>query len=444
MAMAERLAGKLTGPEGRRVLAGLTDQAIVALTSAGTGLLATWMLPTKHAAAVVLYALLVLFFVQGIGRAFVGDVMLTFVARFRDPQERKQQFENAHATAAGLAMVAMVVLLGIWLFGPRARVGDLIWGILYLPAILLQDLARYTYQTLRQQSRALVIDLCWIGTQSLGVCLAVAFGWRTGAALLVSWGTGAAVGATVFYARTRINPLHGRPLNWLRDTRHLLGWFTATGVLAQTTTLLIGTLVQGLLDAASFAGLRLAQLLVLQPAQSLVMALNGLLVPRASQIVGANNAAGLRRQTRTVLVVNCVVGLVIVTVAATLARPVLDWYKGGDYAYVTPIAVPIAIQAWLYLMQVPFTVAVRGMHRGRYLFVQYLMFSVAALTGLMIGAHQGGLLGAVWGLVSGAAVGLVVQATMYLRAYHALVRNAVQPDDTLPRQPAHPEPSAAH
>ncbi len=435
-------ARRLVGPEGRRVLAGLSDQALVAVTSAGTGLLATWMLPTAQAAGTVLYALLILFFVQGIGRAFVGDVMLTFVARFTDPAQRRRQFENAHATTVALALVAMVVLTAIWLLGPD-DVNDLIWGIPILPAVLLQDLARYTYQTRRQQPKALLIDVCWVGTQALGILVAVLAGWRTGAALLLSWGVGAAVGATVFYARTRLNPLRGRPLHWLRDTRHLLGWFTATGVLGQVTTLLVGSLVKGVLDKVAFAGFRLVQTLVLQPAQSLVMALNGLLVPRASQLAGVADRAGLRRQTRGVLAANCIIGLIIIAVAALFARPVLDWYKGGQYAFVASIAVPIAIQAWLYLMQVPFTVAVRGMHRGRFLFVQYAIFSVASVTGLLTGAQLGGLTGAVWGLVTGAATGLVVQAIMYLRAVRSLPSDPQPAGVPAPAASAQNQPSTA-
>lgn len=433
----------LASVEGRRVVAGISDQALVSITSAATGLLGTAVLG-KSAAGVMLYALLVLTFVQGVGRAFVGDVMLTHVPRFADPAERRRQFQNAHATSATLAGLAMVVLFGIWLFGPRAEVGDLLWGIPVVPAILLQDLSRYTYQTLREQSRALLIDIVWVSTQILCVVLVLAAGIRSGGSLIACWGVGAAAGAAFFYARTRVNPLRGHPVRWLRDTRHLLGWFTATGVLAQTTTLLIGTLVQKFLTLAAFAGFRLVQTLVLQPAQSLVMALNGLLVPRASQLAAARDAAGIRRQTRTVLLINGAIGLLVVAVAAVAAGPVLHWYKHGLYASVIPIAIPIGIQAWVYLMQVPFTVAIRGMHRGRYLFAQYVVFTATSITGEIVGAINGQLVGAVWGLLGGATVGMIVQAAMFLAAYRQLRRAAATPDLATRTYPdPDPEPTAA-
>ena len=233
--------------------------------------------------------------------------------------------------------------------------------------------------------------------QVTGIVVVIVAGWTGSGPLLACWGMGATAAVGLFYLRTGINPLRGNPARWLRDTRHLLGWYTATGLLAQTTTLLIGTLVQGLLTRTAYSGFRVVQMLVLQPAQSLAMALNGLLVPRASQLAGRGDLAGLRRQTRGVLAITAGIGLAIVAVAAVAAGPVLRTYKHGDYAGVIPIAVPIALQTLTYLMQVAFTVAIRGMQRGRQIFAQYLVFSTTSLTGLVVGAWQWHLLGAAWG-----------------------------------------------
>ncbi|MGA8117421.1 MAG: hypothetical protein WCA46_27610, partial [Actinocatenispora sp.] len=413
----------------RRTLTGIGDQALVAVTTAGTGLLGTAVL-TRPAAAVMLYTIQIMVFVQGVGRAFVGDVMLAHVPRFTDEAQRRRQFGNAHATTVALSLLAAAVLAAGWLLLPREYVGDLIWGVPFLPSILLQDLARYTYQTQGRQPQALVIDLCWVSVQVLCIALVLGTGHVAGGPLVACWGLGATVGAVVFYARTRLNPLAGRPLHWLRDTRHLLGWFTLTGLLAQLTTLLIATLVQGILARAAYSGLRLVQTLVLQPAQSLAMALNGLLVPRAAELAGAGDLAGLRRQTRTVLAVNAAIGVCIMAVAIPLASPVLDRYHGGDYAGVAVIAVPVSVQAWLYLAQIPFTVAIRGMHRARLLFAQYAIFSAATLAGLVTGAVSGGLTGAAWGLMCGAGAGTAVQVAMYLGAARRLAGQGLAPDRT--------------
>ena len=408
----------MSGLRGRTV-AGLADQALVALTTAGTGLLGTVVLPVGEA-GLMLYAVAVLVFVQGLGRAFVGDVLLAHAPRFTDPAARRGQIDNAHATSAVLGLLGVVVLLGGWLLGPRHYVGDLVWCAPFVPSILLQDLARYTYQSRGRQSSALVIDACWVAVQGGCVAALLLTGHVGGGPLIACWGIGATAGALVFYARTRTNPLAGRPARWLRDTRRLLGWFTGTGVLAQLTTLLIASLVQGILSATAYSGLRLVQIVVLQPAQSFTMALNGLLVPRASALAGAHDAAGLRRQTRTVLAVNASIGACILAVAVPLAHPVLSVYRSGAYLAVAGIALPSALQACLYLLQIPFTVAMRGMHRARLLFAQYAVYSAATLGGLVLGAVFGQLPGAAWGLMSGAAIGTIVQAAFYRAAHRRL------------------------
>ena len=81
------------------------------------------------------------------------------------------------------------------------------------------------------------------------------------------------------------------------------------------------------------------------------------------------------------------------------------------------------------------------MQRARLLFAQYLMFSVASLTGLVIGADQGGLRAATWGLTAGSAVGLLIMIIMYGVAVRQLAAPASTPPDATTPQPA-PEPPA--
>jgi hypothetical protein len=127
------------------------------------------------------------------------------------------------------------------------------------------------------------------------------------------------------------------------------------------------------------------------------------------------------------LAINAAIGACILAVAVPLAHPLLSWYRSGAYLAVAVIALPIALQACLYLTQIPFTVAMRGMHRARMLFTQYLAYSVATLGGLVLGAVLGGLPGAAWGLMSGAAIGTAVQASFYRVAVRKLVALAGKP-----------------
>jgi O-antigen/teichoic acid export membrane protein len=429
-----RLAGRGAGSTGgglrggRQVVAGLSDQVLVALTSAGTSLLATAVLD-RPAAGAMLFSLAFMYFAQGVSRAFVGDTMLAHVSRYDDEDDRRRQFTNAHATATGLGLLGALVLLAIWGLSGYGGLHDLIWGVPFVPSVLMQDAARYTYQTQRRQHRALVIDVCWVAVQATGVTLLILTHHVSGGALIACWGLGATVGVLVFYARTRLNPLRGRPAAWLRDTRHLLGWFTAIGILGQVTTLSVGTLVTGILTRSAYSGLRVVQTLVLQPAQSFVMALNGLIVPRASRLARDADGAGLRRLTRNLVLTTGALGVLGLTVVLLAAHPVLAVYKGGSYRDIATISLPIGLQAVIYLLQVPFTMALRGMHRARMLFLQYFIFSATQLSGLVLGALHGQLLGAVWGLMTGSAVGLVVQLLLYLLAVRTVGRPAAGGDE---------------
>jgi O-antigen/teichoic acid export membrane protein len=72
------------------------------------------------------------------------------------------------------------------------------------------------------------------------------------------------------------------------------------------------------------------------------------------------------------------------------------------------------------MVQAPFTAAVRGMHRARLQFAQYVVFSAVSLTGLVIGAYSVGLVGAGWGLATGSFVGLLLTVAFYWYALRGL------------------------
>jgi O-antigen/teichoic acid export membrane protein len=110
------------------------------------------------------------------------------------------------------------------------------------------------------------------------------------------------------------------------------------------------------------------------------------------------------------------VGAVVTLLASLLAEPAAQWFRDGQYRNVAPIAVPVSLQAALYLVQLPFAASLRGMQLARLLFVQYAVFSSASLVGVVVGASQGGLLGAAWGLALGASVGFVTMVAIYLFA----------------------------
>ncbi len=418
------------GQTGARwVTAGLLDQAVIASTNAGTVLLAGLLLDAKSA-GVMLLSLTVAYVVVGLNREFVGSVLVAMASRYSG-ERRDRLVRNGLAAALSVGGLAAVLLIGVWAFWPTSPdLGDLIWVAPFLPMILLYDTGRYSYLADRRPSQAVVIDLFWVGAQAVAVLTMVVMQSVTAGGLLVAWGLGATAGACVFLFRSGERPWRGDPRRWASETRSLSGWFTTTALIGQIQVLTVTVLVGLMLGEENITGLRLGQVLLLQPIQNFNLAMMGLLVPRASRLAHAAGpgqpaaggsvaaAAGLRRQTRVLATSFGATALLMVAVVWPVATTALPHVR--QFVAVVPLALPISIQAGCYLVQTPFQAALRGMHRARLLFAQYVMFTTVSLTGLVLGALAGRLPGAVWGLTAGSVVGLVVMIGMYLFALRGL------------------------
>src|SRR2546421_13084860 len=130
--------GKASGTAARRVTVGLVDQVVIALANAANNLLALILLDRARA-GVMLLSLGVGYFVIGVNRAFVGEVLLTLASRY-EGRRQERLVRNGLSAALVLAGSAALVLVVAWLAVP-ARGGvdlrDLIWVAPFLPALLL-------------------------------------------------------------------------------------------------------------------------------------------------------------------------------------------------------------------------------------------------------------------------------------------------------------------
>ncbi len=380
------------------------------------------------------------YLVMYLNRAFVGDVLIAMASRY-DGERRDRLVRNGLTTAGIAGIAGGLIFVVIWLVRPRGGdtdLLDLIWLAPFLPAILLHDTGRCVYLSDRKPEKALFIDLIWAGTQAVLVTLVIIFDVVSPATLLSAWGLGAVAGCTTFLVREKLRPWRGKPREWLAETRHLSGWFTATAVVGQFQLQAVNFLVGIRLSATEISGLRFVQAIEMQPVQNFITAVQGLLVPRASRKAGDAAhlpgpdgdaaAAALRRQIRQLALVFAGLGLLWVLIAWPLISYVLS--HTTKWADVASLALPIALQGAVYLMQVPFTAAIRAMHRAKLLFAQYLVFSAVSLTGLVIGATQDGLPGAVWGLFTGSATGLLCMIAMYWYAVRRLRASAPLPEAT--------------
>jgi O-antigen/teichoic acid export membrane protein len=164
---------------------------------------------------------------------------------------------------------------------------------------------------------------------------------------------------------------------------------------------------------------------VLQPVQNLNQSLMSLLVPRLSAHAGAAEddpaaAGALRREVLRGATILGGLAVLLVVVGGPVSQLVLRHVE--RYADAAPLAWPMLIQGGIYMVQAPFTAAMRGMHRASMQFAQYVVFSAVSLTGLTIGAHRWGLVGAGWGLATGSLIGLLTTVSFYLYALRWLGR----------------------
>ncbi|MEV0132500.1 hypothetical protein AB0H83_29055 [Dactylosporangium sp. NPDC050688] len=414
---------RLQGLRGasRFVGAGLLDQVAIAAANSANTLLGGILLSKARFGALVL-ALAVGYFAMYLNRAIVGDVLLALASRY-DGEHRARLARNGLATALCSGVVTTAVFVVLWAAWPsrdEIDLRELIWLAPFMVPIMLHDTARCDYLADRRPGKALGIDLVWVGTQAVVVAVMVATHSSSAGGLLTAWGVGATAGVTVYLLRERRLPWQGSPRAWLAETRHLSGWFTITAVVAQVHVLAISFTVAGRLSKIDLGNFRFVQTVQLQPVQNLVTAITSLVVPRASRHAaeaaepgpdGAAAAATLRRQTRQLAIAFAVLGALMVLIVWPVVSYALVHTR--KFAEAAPLALPIALQGAIYLVQVPFTAAMRGMHQARMLFLQYVVFAVVSLSGLTLGATWGGLYGAAWGLLTGSAAGLICMMLLY-------------------------------
>jgi O-antigen/teichoic acid export membrane protein len=396
-----------------RVGAGLLDQAVVATANAGTTLLGPLLLDRDSGGLMVL-ALGVGYFAAYLNRALVGDVLMALGSRYEGPS-RDALVCDGLATAFLAGIAGSVAFVVIWWVAPGfLGVRDLIWIAPFMPAILLQDTARCGHLAAGRHDRALRYSLLWVACQAVLVTGMVLTNRVSAGGLLVAWGLGAVVACTTQLAHTRLWPWHGSPRRWLMLSRHLSGWLTATALIGQLHLQTVNFLVAVWLSPVEVSGLRFVQTILMQPVQNLISAAQALQVPEMSRAAHQGAMAFVRRRaTRLALGFG---GFAVLFVLVVWPLADLGLSRTGKFADVAPLALPVSVQAGLYLVQTSFASALRAMHRPRMLFLQYTVFSAAGLTSLGVGAAVGQLTGAVWGLVFGTFTGLVTMYGCFVRA----------------------------
>ncbi|MFL6077292.1 MAG: hypothetical protein ACJ73S_28360 [Mycobacteriales bacterium] len=393
-------------PASRRAMAAVADQAISSGTNFLTSLIAMWLLGPRQFGGLTL-ALALGYLVLGVARAVIGDPLLAHASAQAD-EDRRRMVRDATTTALLLGVVSALVVAG---FGMVTGPHELVWVAPWLVPLLVQDAGRYAALSARHPQGALVLDGVWAGAQGAALVGFWAAGWVSTGMLLAAWGIGSLAGAAWFVAFDGVNPVAGRPAAWLAESRHLSGWFTPTALLAQTQYNVVVFLIAALLGKAATGGLRAMQMLVLQPVQTFLLAMTSLLVPRYARQAAAGAYSEVR--ATTLWLTRLLAGAALLVLVGIPVGHLLVDHLFTDYRRYLPLLLPIALQTGVYLVTTPFTAALRGMQRGRAVFLTQVAFFSVTIPAVVAGALAFGLSGAAWGLLAGAVAQLAAATWQY-------------------------------
>lgn len=395
-------------------MAGVADQVLSSGTNFATAYVASLLLDVTTFSTFVI-AFSIVLFALGIQRAVVGFPLLSHASTFDEPQ-RRRMVDDALASAFVLGVVGAALGLLVWASGVEL-VHDLVWLAPWLPAVLVQDAARYALLCASRPGGALLLDAVWVVVQAAVMAVAVSTGNVGVGTLSAAWGLGALAGAITFLVGFRAAPWRGRCLRWLRESRHVSGWGTPTMILSQTQQNGVLVLVGAVLAAEAAGGLRAIQLLVLQPVQTLLSAVMVLLVPPIARLRASNDHARLRRTARRLSRLFTAAGL-LVLVVVPLRDPLLAllFPKFVDYG---SLVLPMAVQVVLTTAALPSQATLRGLNQVRDLFLVQMASVLCAVAGVFVGAALGGVLGVAWALAGATAVLLVASRLTSRRAVRA-------------------------
>jgi len=372
---------------GRSTITVIAGQAISSGSNFLVPLVASLMLSVEEFSSFVV-ALSVGTVITALVRAAVG---LPLLAHGDSPG-----LGDAVTAGVLVAVLAFPCMIALSLAGP-GLFGDARWIGLALPFALLQDVYRYVLLARSEVGATLVADVIWFGVQLLvGVVLLLAL-HPSAAVIALSWGAGALVSLFYCVARTGVAPRIGRPRGWVRAARGTSGWYFLVAGLGQSQLAIVIVLLGVLFEPVVAAGLRLVQMLAVQPATVLAAGLSTLLVPRivAAGWRGLHAVQDELRRSRRLVGLLTLAPLLLVPIAPLLLDTIF-----AKYREFSGLVLPLCLQAALLLAATLPQSRLLAAERGPAM-LGIQLIDTTAMIGLSLGIGVlAGPVGVAWGFAA--------------------------------------------
>ena len=386
--------GALGSTRARRMLWGLSDQALSSITNFGLGIMiARTVSPRQFGAFSLAFATYLMFL--GITRALTTEPLAVRFARW-DPNERK--LGTAHASGASLLLgsgFGLLMFVVSW-FIPDPTRTVFIATSLCLPLILMQDAWRYIFVSAGVPHRAFLNDLVWAVLLFPSLVILSRLGMDAVGWLIIAWGGTAGLAAFFGFMQARILPRPAAALQWWRSSKGLgtryVGEFAAT----TGASYMISYVVVAAAGLAAAGALRGGQLL-LGPASVLHLGVNLLAVPELSRIRSSRSSGQLRRASLTLsiglAVVSATWAIGISNIPAELGTELL----GEAWGIAQPLIIPLGLGLAASGFTMGASAGLRALEAASEGLKTRLVVSSVTLACGGLGAVLGGALGAAWG-----------------------------------------------
>jgi O-antigen/teichoic acid export membrane protein len=256
---------------------------------------------------------------------------------------------TAHGIKRGFAAEVLLGAVGTFYFGVIGTVLMLVHARTFgfsmlvlapwLPVLLVQDYWRWVGFMSRRPGCALLNDAVFNSFQAAGFAAVFFFHSHSEAALIGSWGLGAAAGAVFGLGQYRVAPAFRGGWSLLRSRWRMSKWIAGSSVTSWGATQVYVFIAASVLGPAGLGGLRAAQALVSGPSGVLIMAGGSIGLPEATKAYAEKGWRGLVRVARLVTMFGCLSFVAGAVIVVLWGRTLLSHIYGPQFAHLELTAV---------------------------------------------------------------------------------------------------------